>query len=333
MSSQHPFTELKNRFAHTYAGASGMMPPRMESAFSEEVVSAWRNDGLLDDRTPEKYFGLNQREELEITWWGIPERRPPLIDEASLAALRNAYAPNAPGRFPEDWTKRVQTAQERSPLIEFAPWNEGLFQILGIADGDSLDKALTALCNQPSLAQAAMEHYADYLEEVLDQFLDTVTPDYALFYEPIASNHGPVISPEMYARIALPALRRIAARLEKNGIAARIVWSAGAAKDFIPIWLDAGLNGLYLNQAGQAGVSYRALRRQYGPQLRLLGGVDWRTVVESPAAAQAFLETEIFPLLETGCCFPYLDDTIRAYMPFRHFQKYRECLDKRLETG
>ena len=91
--------------------------------------------------------------------------------------------------------------------------------------------------------------------------------------------------------------------------------------------MDAGVNGLYVNQAGQAGVRYRCLRKRFGKALRLFGGIDWRVVMDGPAATAAFLAEEMRPLLEEGGLLPYLDDTVRAYMPFGAFRHYREALD------
>ena len=321
----------QRKFEHCFAGTAGARPPRFESEFSDEVVQAWRAAGYLDEHPPETYFHLDRREELGIHWRALPETKRPLETKADLEAFRRAYDPDAPGRFPEDWPQRAAQCRTRDYVLEIAPWNEGLFQIIGVTDGESLARALTALCEQPRLAEAAMDHYAGYLETVLERFLADIRPDYAVFYEPIASNHGPVISPSMYAHFALPALRRIVACLERHGVAARVVWSAGAVREFVPVWLDAGLNGLYLNQAGQAGVSYRALRREFGPDLRLLGGIDWRAVVDGPEATDAFLDNEVVPLLESGRYIPYLDDTVRGYMPFDHFVHYRWRLEDLIE--
>lgn len=319
--------DAQARLARILAGVSGVRPPAFESEFAEDTIAAWRAAGRLDARPPGEFFGLDRREEIEITWWRIPEEKPPLESEAALTAFRNAYDPETPGRFPDAWPQIAARARQREHIVEIAPWNEGLFQIIGVENGDSLARALGALCERPALAEAAMEHYADFLEAVLERFLRDITPDYALFYEPIASNHGPVIAPAMYARFAAAALGRVAACLERHGVSHRLVWSAGAVRGFIPIWLDAGLNGLYLNQAGQAGVRYRDLRREFGGRLTLFGGIDWRAVIAGPAAIDGFLETEVRPLLAMGGYVPYLDDTIRAYMPFEHFAHYRRRLD------
>lgn len=314
---------------HATLGDDGTCrPPRYESEFSPEVVQAWRGQGVLDERSPEKFFGFDPRESLDIRWRRHRRDGGVLVDtEEGLEALRRAFDPEDPNKFPADWDARVSGWRGRDFPVFASPWNEGFFQAIGISNGESLNRAFVGLCEKPALAQAAMDHYAHYTESLLDRALAEVELDYVVLYEPIASNHGPVVSPETYRRFVLPGLRRVVQCLEGHGVAFRFLWAAGQVEALIPLWLEAGMNGLILNQAGQAGIAYRALRTKYGDELRLFGGVDWRAVVQGPEAIDAFLEEEVRPTLEEGRYVPYLDDTIRVYMPFDHFTYYRQRLD------
>ena len=57
------------------------------------------------------------------------------------------------------------------------------------------------------------------------------------------------------------------------------------------------------------------------------GGIDWRAVMEGPAALQKELDVSVRPLLEQGGYVPFLNDTVRSYMSFDCFQRYRAMLD------
>lgn len=323
--------DSRTRLHQTLSGAA-CTPPRYESEFSDAVLEKWRAEGHLDARTPEEHFGLDRRDCIDIAWRAIPDEKGPLDKETDLEALRAAYDPGDPARFPKNWQTQCETWRKRDHALFAEPWEEGLFQILGIADGDTLKTALCALRERPDLAEAAMDYYAFYLEALIERLLRDVQPDFVMLYEPIASNHGPVISAAEYTRFAGPALRRVCDCLERHGIHHRIVWTAGAVTPLIPAWLDAGVNGIYVNQAGQAGVSYPALRREYAQKLRLLGGIDWRAVVQGPLQTDKILESVVKPLLEDGGYIPYLDDTIRDYMPFEHFLYYRQRLNHLTNT-
>ncbi len=320
--------DSRERLRQTFSFAGSCVPPRYESEFSDEVVQAWHVQGLAADRAPEEFFGLEARESLGIRWRRHRRDRLPVVDdEASLDAVRRAFDAGDPRKFPADWGVRVRNWQDRHFALFASPWNEGLLQVIGISNGESLRRALVGLCERPDLVKAAMDHYATYVEGLLDRALSEVKLDYAVLYEPIASNHAPVISPAMYERLVLPALRRVVECLERHGVEFRFMWSAGQVKALVPLWLDAGMNGLVLNQAGQAGISYGALRKEFGPELLFFGGIDWRSVAKGPETTDTFLEREVRPVLEDGGYIPHLDDTVRVYMPFDHFRYYRRRLD------
>jgi hypothetical protein len=324
--------DSRERLLQTFSFAGSCAPPRYESEFSDEAVQAWRTQGLPAGCSPEDFFGLDPRENLGIQWRRHPRDRRRIVDDkASLDAVRSAFDTDDSSKFSEDWGRRVGSWQERHFALFASPWNEGLLQVIGISDGESLRRALLGLCNRPHLAEAAMEHYASYVEGLLDRALSEVKLDYAVLYEPIASNQAPVISPAMYKRFAWPALRRVVQCLERHGVALRFMWSAGQVTALIPLWLDAGMNGVILNQAGQADITYGALRREFGPKLLLFGGVDWRLVASGPEATDTFLEREVRPVFEQGGYIPHLDDTVRAYMPFDRFCHYRRQLDTLLD--
>jgi uroporphyrinogen decarboxylase len=283
---------------------------------------------LGEDTSPEEFFGLDERENLPVEWHRIGSDKAVVVDESGLEEFRRSYDPADKGRLPGDWKGRLAALRERRCALEVSPWAEGFFQVLGISNGASLVQALVTLCDRPDLAESQMEHYAWFLEEMLDRTLPGAEADYALSYVPIASNHAPVISPRMYRRFVLPAMSRVSERLEKHGVRHRFVYSSGAVESIIPILLDAGINGLVLTHAARCGLHYTRLRRDFTSSLLFFGGVDWRAVMKGPEAVDRELEENTKPLLEQGGYVPHLDDTVRENMPFENYRYYRDRLDE-----
>ncbi len=318
---------LKAKLEKMLRGDTIEVPPRFESEFAPETLERWRAEGHLGQRTPEAAFGLLRTFEIELPWRRLPEESVPLTHAAALEALRRAYDPEHPGRFPEGWQAAAEAARARGEVPYVAPWNEGFFQILGVSNGASLDASLTALREAPELAEAAMSHYAAFIESMLDRVLPALAPDFVLLYEPIASNHGAVIGPDEYRHFAGPALRRVNDCLERHGVRFRVLWSTGAVQDFFPVWLDAGVTAFNIEEGPQSGITYAGLRKAYGKGLCLLGGIDWRAVAQGSAAIEAVLNNEVRPLLEEGRYIPHLNDSVRAYLPYADFACYRQRLD------
>jgi len=311
----------------TLSFSQGIAPPRYESEFSDDVVAVWRAQGRLGDGSPEEHFRLDRREDLPVEWRPPREDKAVPESQADLGSFRRAYDPDRTDKLPGDWAERLPDWRDRDYALSISPWNEGFFQVIGIRDWRSFHKAIRLLHDQPTLVRALMDQYAAYLEELIERGLTDVDVDYAVLYEPIASNHAPVVSPDTYARLALPAMRRVVDCLERHGVAFRFLWTAGEVRPLIPHWLDAGINGLVINQTGTVGISYAALRREFDPRLRFFGGIDWRAVARGPEAIDEALDQTVRPLLEQGGYVPYLDDTVRANLPFDAFRYYRRRLD------
>ncbi|MCL5270315.1 MAG: uroporphyrinogen decarboxylase family protein [bacterium] len=250
---------------------------------------------------------------------------------AAMEPFRRGYDPADPVRLPGDWSDRLERWRGRAFALRASPWDEGLLQVIGIGDWSSFSRAVMLMHENPERIEAMVAHYADFLVALLDRVLGEVDVDYAVLYEVIASNRALVIPPAMYARFALPALRRVVACLERHGVATRVVWTTGRVGPLIPLWLDAGVNGMILTQTAASGIDYPGLRREYGRQLGLLGGLDWQTVMRGPAAIDEMLRRVARPLLEQGGYIPHLDDRVRSYMPFENYRYFRRRLNKLID--
>ena len=75
----------------------------------------------------------------------------------------------------------------------------------------------------------------------------------------------------------------------------------------------------------QAGMDVRAVRRQYGPDLRLWGGVNKRALVQGPAAIDAELQ-RVKPLIDEGGYIPHTDHTCPPDISFANYCYYLERL-------
>ena len=322
--------QLRERFRQVMAFDTSLTPPRFESEFPDDTVATWRAAGHLGDKSPEQVFGIDRREDLGIAWRRTHGEKSVLHTEEDIAGLATTYDPADPDRIPKDWQARTTRWRNGEHCVFTKPWNEGFLQVLGIGNAVTLTDALTLLCERPNLAEAAMEHYASFLETLVERVLADVQVDFAFFYAPIASNHGPVVSPETYRRFVVPALRRTVDCLERHGVHYRFMWSAGNIHALIPLWLDTGINGLFLNRPHEAGMSYLGLREDFGNELRHLGGVNWQILMQGEGAIDEELRCNVAPLLEQGGYIPHLDDTVRSYVPFEAFRHYRRALDKLL---
>lgn len=202
----------------------------------------------------------------------------------------------------------------------------GLFQSFGVRDGDSLVDHLLFLADEAALAEALMGHLARFTTELVEPALAAIDYDFLHLGEPIASQQAPVISPRMFERYCAPYYRALLDLARSHGVRVFVWESFGQVEALLPIVLDCGFNVLNLRHCNASGTDYLALRDRLGPEIGLIGGIDWRALERGPAAIEAEVRRVMLPLLASGRYQPALDDRIREHIPPEAFAHYCRCV-------
>ncbi len=207
-------------------------------------------------------------------------------------------------------------------------------QMLGVGDWDSLESACLALIERPQMVEDLVERTTDFYCVCLERVLPKVSVDYASFYEPISSNIGPVISPVMFERFAIPGYKKVIDLLVKYHIPLRILCTTGGdLTSLLPSLIDAGMNGLWISNIRSARMEYPKLRRQFGSEIALIGGIDSTALAGDDAAVRKAMEETVPDLLESGHYLPCLDDRPRSNIPFANYRLYRHILEEIARKG
>jgi uroporphyrinogen-III decarboxylase len=135
----------------------------------------------------------------------------------------------------------------------------------------------------------------------------------------------------MYREFVLPPIRRIVAFFKERGVRPVIFRSLCNANSIVPMAVEAGVDGLWINQTARV-VDYVALRRAY-PGLLLIGGLDSTVLARDAAAIQAEVDAKVPFLLAGGRYLPFLDDNPREHVPYKNYVFYRQALRLACEGG
>jgi hypothetical protein len=259
--------------------------------------------------------------------------RPPLAGvvrtEADAAAWIEAYQPPFRGELPESEVLRL-TARTWPLGLSFY---RGLFQSFGVTDGDTLAAHCVFLADYGDLTESMMRHLAEFTARLAEPALARLDYDFLLLGEPIASHHGPVISPAMFRRFVIPFYQRLIELARAYGVET-VVWeSFGQVENLLPAVLSAGVNVLCLRHAAAAGTDILALRRQLPPEIGLIGGIDGRCLLAGEEAMTAEVARVVPTLLAGGRYLPMLDDRVREGVPPERFVRYRLAVEAELRSG
>ncbi len=324
----------KERFLATLAGGETDRFPVFDLEPADSTLEIWREQGLPRGTSVAEYFRLETHESVGLELRSAPfyTGAPNLLKSPSAFAER--YDPDDPKRYARDFENRCERLSREGRVLYVDASGGGLLQMLGVIDWDSLVSACDALVNRPALVEALMDRTTDFYCQCLDRVLSKVAVDYASFYEPIASNSGPLVSPEMFDRYAIPGYRKVIDLLDHHHVPFRIFCTTGGdLSPLLPSLLDAGFNCLWISNIMSARMEYSILRREYGTDVALIGGIDSTALSRDEEAVRRAVETTVPPLLTEGRYLPCLDDRPRDNTLFPMYSLYRELLADLAQRG
>ena len=101
--------------------------------------------------------------------------------------------------------------------------------------------------------------------------------------------------------------------------------SDGDASMLIPIWLEVGINGTTPIEIA-AGMDPVALRKEYGKDLYLMGGIDKRELARNNESIRAEVRKRLLPLVDVGGYLPGVDHAVPADVSFENHAYYVDCI-------
>ena len=233
--------------------------------------------------------------------------------------LKKRYDPSDPGRFPSDWPQRCERWRRDEPVLIFQQSRSpSLFGLVRELLGP--ERALYAFHDDPELVHDIMEFNAEFLVGLLARVLDQAPVTSIFVWEDMCYRGGPLISPAAFKEFMTPRYRRIVDFARSKGVDMFFVDSDGDVSQLIPLWIEAGINGVYPMEVA-AGMDVVKLRREYGRDLLMTGGIDKRVLAKDREAIDRELEAKL-PLVEQGGYIPHLDHAIPHDVPYENFAYY-----------
>ncbi|HDP34945.1 MAG TPA: hypothetical protein ENN29_07535 [Candidatus Hydrogenedentes bacterium] len=170
-------------------------------------------------------------------------------------------------------------------------------------------------------------HTVDVISDLVCWAIDQVAPkvkiDFGWSWEDICFRTGPLIQPDAFAKLCVPGYRKISDKLRSYGCDLYAVDCDGLIDHLVPHWLDGGVNVMFPVEIGAWNADPMALRKRYGKELRIFGGVDKLALERGPAAIDAEI-TRRMPLMAAGGFVPLPDHLITPDTPLQNVRYYLE---------
>ena len=320
----------RQRFRETMQYGRPDRLPYFEEGIREEVVEVWRRQGLAADADLASLFPSDPVEHIEPDFDPRPALEQWPSSRAELAEFAKRLDPADAARLPENWAEQVR-ALKTGDAVRMLWVHQGLFLSAGVERWDRFNFVMHALKKDPGFVHQLMAIWGEFTAALAERMLTSVDVDAAIFSEPIGDNNGPLISPSMYEEFVLPSYAPLLQVLRRHDVETIIFSTYANARLLIPSILKWGFNCLWAYEVCVDAMDYRDLRREFGRDLRLIGGIDLDALRKGRDAIREEIEAKVPPLVAGGGYVPLADGRVREDVAFEDYAYYRHMLRKVLE--
>jgi hypothetical protein len=317
----------RERFKETMRYGSPDRVPYFEEGIRKDVLRAWRSQGLRSKAQLSKMFPTDNREVLEPDLDPHPKIKKWPTSSSELNDFRRRLDPHTRGRLPWGWAKRVRGWRKRDHVLMLR-LHRGFFLTMGVYDWRRFAELMDLIIDDPELVREMMFIQGEFAAGLAQRVLKEVDVDAVLFSEPIGGNDQPLISPQMYEELVLSSYEPVLKVLREQGVETIVLVTYANARILLPSILKWGFNCLWACEVNVEAMDYRGIRREFGRDLRLIGGIDLDALRHGREAIQCEIEEKVPPLVADGGYVPLADGRVRADVPLENYLYYRALLEK-----
>jgi len=329
--------------------------PIHDSAW-ETTVQRWHKEGLPIDKTPAEYFNFELAEiqmdiSLQLAEELVDETEDYIIKRTKNGALRKdwKHITSTPEMLDfrikkeSDWVelksrlkmnndridideqkKKYYESKKREKFICFAS-PMGYDYTQGIIGTENL---LVNMVQNPDWIKDIFISLANLIVQGAKKFTELGFEfDGAFLFDDMGYRNAALFSPNTYKNVLYPA-HKIVCNYFKNKNLPVILHSCGCVKEFIPFFIDLGINCLQPLEV-KAGMDLIELKKQYGDKLAFMGGIDIRKMALPGLNA---IEEEIktkFEIAKKGGGYIYhCDHSIPDNVSFKRYKKIIKLVKK-----
>lgn len=322
-------TELtsRERFHQTMAFGSPDRVPYFEEGIRDEVLEAWYKQGLEKGTDLGSLFPSDLRREIILDLDPKPELEVLPKTDSDLKDLESRYNPEDRGRLPEDWSDYLPSAADNG-AVKMLRIHRGLFLTMGVRTWRRFHEVMDLIIDHPDIVRQIMSIQGRFCAELAERVLNEIQVDAAIFSEPIGGNDKPLISPKMYEDLVLGSYTPVMDVLRRNGVKTLIFRTYANSRILIPSIIKWGFTCLWACEVNCEAMDYRSIRKTFGRDLRLIGGIDLDALRQDRNAIYREITEKVPPLLEQGGYIPLSDGRVREDVRFENYAYYRTLLHK-----
>jgi len=335
--------------------------PDQEFGYWSDTLVRWRKEGLpewvTDDGKAERYFGFAPAAGVPVNQGLIPGFESRTIEETDEYVIyidgsgvkqmvpKDGHSTipkylEFPLKGPEDWPKFVERLNPNDPErypkpADWEAWKQrwarpdreiplfiGAGSLFGwIRNWMGFEGVALAVYDHPRWMHEVVDYLCDFLIRTMERALNEVPGiDGAGMWEDMAFRSGTIISPKMFDELLVPRYKRLTDRLREAGV--DVVWldCDGNISEVVGLWLKGGVNCMFPVEV-RGGSDPVAIRRKYGHDVLMMGGVDKTRLIEGKKAIDEEI-ARLAPIVEDGAYIPHVDHRCPPDVSYENYLYY-----------
>lgn len=290
------------------ADTSPMYPVRVLERTPEYIVETTNTGGVRRNHrdystTPELIdYGVKSRED----WEAARRRMRPSVTRVDWVALKYGY--------------------DRARADDLFVTYNAITGYDGCQSYIRSDELLPLMLTDPDWIRDMVETLADMAIEMARIIMrEGYQFDAAFLFNDMGYRNAPFFSPKVYREIIKPADKRLFDFFHAQGMPV-ILHSCGNVAPLIPDLLDVGLDCLQPLEV-KAGMDVLALKKEYGQDLALMGGIDVRAMADpDPAAIEREIASKIPVAMKGGGYIYHSDHSVPNNVSFAQYCRTLELV-------
>jgi len=226
------------------------------------------------------------------------------------------------GRFPANWDNLLKEYKNRDYPLVLGGYPHGLFGTEAHLMG--YEHLFYNYNDDPKLIHDINKTFTEVWLAVYEEVLSQTSVDMVVIWEDMSSGSGSMVAPATIKEFMTPYYKKITDFFKNHGVEIIFIDTDGYCHDLIPLYMEAGITGMYPIEA-TCGMDVVRVRREF-PDLKMMGGIPKMEIRYGKERIDEILEP-VKTAYNIGGYIPFGDHLIPPEVHWDNFKYYRERLN------
>ena len=313
----------RQRFSLTLDFKRSDRIPLLEEGIREDVLDSWK----ISHHDLQQKISYDFHQMLTPSLDPIPHTIDFPRKHSELKRYFKRFNPTDPKRFSEEWPDQIKQC-ENTDCIRILRVHHGFFLSMGVEGWQDFVSLIDQIMENPGFVIDFMVRFGEFAARVFSLAAERLEIDAVYIIEPLGGKYGILIAPDLYETLVLASYQPLLSAVKTWGIKNIIFLTYSNIFRLIPKLLDRGISCLWVYETDAEEMDYLFLRKQFGRDLRLIGGIDLNILRQEKRKINEYLERNTQALLADGGYIPMLNGRVRTDIPLENYQYYRKLLNE-----